>query len=382
MGSGSGFLRVAYHDVATDKYFTKIYKTRYDSINRALRFTGSESFTGEIEILHMELLASGSNGTIFNTVGIDSFVVNPGKTRKIQLNVPSDEIIGAPIDTNFYSILAAVDNTSYFSGTRLYYFGARYYDPELGIWLSVDPYEQYVNKYSYCGYNPIMYIDTDGRFGVLTHLFSGGRKDAGVDWHSKRDEYNDKAIFPYWSKRNGKREYDPVRLWLVADRMFGYPSKKEKDWASDAHKVYSSKKTLIEFINNPCVPEEYKRHAIDDYYNQGAGSRPLTFDETIFQGLFGKENREDYQDMDIGWILDPISSLSKSLFLKGEGNVMLGEWERNPFYLVNESHKQNLKEGLIEAPLAAIDPTGISLMINATKSLVKRVERLWNWIFK
>ena len=27
MGSGSGFLRVAYKDVATGKYFTKIYKT-------------------------------------------------------------------------------------------------------------------------------------------------------------------------------------------------------------------------------------------------------------------------------------------------------------------------------------------------------------------
>ena len=97
-----------------------------------MRFTGSESFTGDIEILHLELLASGFNGTIFNTVGINSFVVNPGKTRKIQLNVPSDEIVGAPIDTNFYSTLAAVDNTSYFSGTRLYYFGARFYDPERG----------------------------------------------------------------------------------------------------------------------------------------------------------------------------------------------------------------------------------------------------------
>jgi RHS repeat-associated protein len=326
-------------------------------------------------------MASGAPGGIFNIVPIDSFLVSPGKTRKVQLNVASSEIMGAPADSSFYSMHAAVDNSSYFSGTRLFYFGARYYDPELGIWLSVDHYKQYVNKYSYCGYNPIMYIDTDGRFGVLTHLFSGGRKDAGVDWHSKRDEYYNKAIFPYWSKRNGKREYDPVRLWLIADPIFGYPSKQEKEWASDAHKVYSSKEKLIEFINDPCIPEEYKRHAIDDYYNQGEGSRPLTFDETVIQ-LFGKETREDYQDTDIGWILDPISSLSKSLFLKGEGNVMLGEWERNPFYLVNESHKQNLQEGIVEAPVSALDPTGISLIFVTTKSIVKRVERLWNWLFK
>ena len=179
MGSGSGFLRVAYKDVATGKYFTKIYKTRYDSINRALRFTGSESFTGEIEILHMELLASGSNGTIFNTVGIDSFVVNPGKTRKIQLNVPSDEIVGAPIDTNLYSILAAVDNTSYFSGTRLYYFGARYYDPELGIWLSVDPAEEYWNSYLYCGADPNNYIDPFGLWTFGLGLLFGYTKEGG-----------------------------------------------------------------------------------------------------------------------------------------------------------------------------------------------------------
>jgi len=46
------------------------------------------------------------------------------------------------------------------------YFGARYYDSELSIWLSVDPlawkYPHQTN-YVYCSNNPIRIIDPDGR---------------------------------------------------------------------------------------------------------------------------------------------------------------------------------------------------------------------------
>ena len=166
MSSGSGFIRVSYRDVATGTEFSKIYMVRYDSKNRALRFTGSESFTGEIEIEQMFLMASGAPGGIFNIVPIDSFLVSLGKTRKIQLDVASSEIVGAPIDTNFYSVHASVDNRSYFSGTRLYYFGARFYDPELGVWLSVDPAEQFWNLYGYHN-NPVLFVDPNGTiFGI------------------------------------------------------------------------------------------------------------------------------------------------------------------------------------------------------------------------
>jgi RHS repeat-associated protein len=50
--------------------------------------------------------------------------------------------------------------------TGLYYAGARYYDPKISIWLSVDPLlEKYkgLNPYIYCFNNPAHYIDSDGR---------------------------------------------------------------------------------------------------------------------------------------------------------------------------------------------------------------------------
>lgn len=43
------------------------------------------------------------------------------------------------------------------SETRMYYYGARYYTPELSIWLSVDPKSDNApnfSPYSYCFQNP------------------------------------------------------------------------------------------------------------------------------------------------------------------------------------------------------------------------------------
>ena len=49
--------------------------------------------------------------------------------------------------------------------TGLYYYGARYYEPRLGLWISCDPEEENYptfNSYCYTANNPIRYIDTDG----------------------------------------------------------------------------------------------------------------------------------------------------------------------------------------------------------------------------
>jgi RHS repeat-associated protein len=51
--------------------------------------------------------------------------------------------------------------------TGLYYYGARYYDARVSLWLGADPMqERYPNisTYEYCANNPIKYIDPDGKF--------------------------------------------------------------------------------------------------------------------------------------------------------------------------------------------------------------------------
>jgi RHS repeat-associated protein len=83
-------------------------------------------------------------------------------------------------------------------GTGLYYFNARYYDSEIGRFISVDPARDGLNWYAYAAGNPLRYVDPDGEhtrwvsyiplFGWgytlgegLYHLF-GGRDNQDHDW--------------------------------------------------------------------------------------------------------------------------------------------------------------------------------------------------------
>lgn len=65
--------------------------------------------------------------------------------------------------------------------TGLYYYGARYYDPMIGRFISADSivsdyYDpQDLNRYAYARNNPMKYVDPDGHvFKVATVLFRGG----------------------------------------------------------------------------------------------------------------------------------------------------------------------------------------------------------------
>ena len=47
--------------------------------------------------------------------------------------------------------------------TGLYYYGARFYDPRISVWLSVDPLaEKTMTPYQYVNNNPVMLIDPTG----------------------------------------------------------------------------------------------------------------------------------------------------------------------------------------------------------------------------
>ena len=68
--------------------------------------------------------------------------------------------------------------------TGLYYYGARYYDPRLSLWMSVDPQAEKtsaVSPYSYCFNNPIKLIDQDGEIPALALILKAGA-NAGADW--------------------------------------------------------------------------------------------------------------------------------------------------------------------------------------------------------
>jgi len=59
-----------------------------------------------------------------------------------------------------------------------YYFGARYFDPFFGMWMSPDPAGQFANPYSYGG-DPLNYIDPTGMWAIGLGLVVGWDNKSG-----------------------------------------------------------------------------------------------------------------------------------------------------------------------------------------------------------
>jgi len=74
--------------------------------------------------------------------------------------------------------------------TQYSYFGARYYDSDLSVWLSVDPLsDKYPNlsPYAYCANNPVIIVDPDGNdwfmdesTGAIRYHSDYGQTEAGL----------------------------------------------------------------------------------------------------------------------------------------------------------------------------------------------------------
>ena len=71
-----------------------------------------------------------------------------------------------------------------YDDTGLYYYGARYYDPTIGRFISADTIVQYTanpqsfNRYSYCLNNPLKYVDPSGHY-----VYIEGYDVRAIDWY-------------------------------------------------------------------------------------------------------------------------------------------------------------------------------------------------------
>src|SRR5690554_5076660 len=87
------------------------------------------------------------------------------------------------------------DTTSGDDGEGWYYFGARYYDSDIGLWTSTDPAEEYYSAYTYVGNNPIIAYDPNGLWTLQIGFSGTGGGGAGGTAGSG-------FVFG-WSKGNG-----------------------------------------------------------------------------------------------------------------------------------------------------------------------------------
>ena len=66
------------------------------------------------------------------------------------------------------------DNKFLYNGKELedehnlywYHYGARFYDPQLGLWHSIDPADEFYSPYVYVRNNPVMFLDPDGKDAI------------------------------------------------------------------------------------------------------------------------------------------------------------------------------------------------------------------------
>lgn len=142
--------------------------------------------------------------------------------------------------------------------TGLYYFGARYYDPELSVWMSVDPMaEKYPgwSPYNYTLLNPVKLVDPDGNFPVETfwdignvivnigrgvfHELKGNREKANQAWTDLAIDAGAMAI-PYLPAGVSKIKYadDVIDATKTIDKTTDAIKATEK--AGDGQKIYQT----------------------------------------------------------------------------------------------------------------------------------------------
>jgi RHS repeat-associated protein len=102
--------------------------------------------------------------------------------------------------------------------TGLYYYGARYYNPTVSVWLGVDPKAQwYPNKspYNFSGNNPAMIIDPNGKWeqdvdgnwvAQKGDSWWSLHKDAGISWSDA------KKIAGNFNQNRGVDNWKTVRV--------------------------------------------------------------------------------------------------------------------------------------------------------------------------
>ena len=115
--------------------------------------------------------------------------------------------------------------------TQLNYFGARYLDPMLGMWISVDPKRQFASPYLYAGngMNPVNVVDPDGNRVFGTYNRTTGEVYL-VDENEKRGEKSFFAISGYKNQKDDTKFGGPIPQgkyaiiedpWNKRDNWFG-----------------------------------------------------------------------------------------------------------------------------------------------------------------
>ncbi|WP_242935179.1 FG-GAP-like repeat-containing protein [Leptospira kobayashii] len=159
--------------------------------------------------LYAEMIP-GDNGFGYPDLGISHFVQD-GQNNTV-LVVDLDGKTSANLGFTPYGSLDEVGSSGKdnfrpkYSGkdwgqnSKLYYFGVRYYDPEIGRFITPDPARQFLSPYLYAQNNPKSYIDPNGDFAFLLAVVIG----AVLGAYSGASAVNGDMNPAHWNWKSGK----------------------------------------------------------------------------------------------------------------------------------------------------------------------------------
>ena len=170
------------------------------------------------------------------------------------------------------------------------YFGARYLDPMLGMWISVDPAGFFSSSYLYMGneYNPIRFTDVDGmRPGDQKDVPSEAARDC-LNFYSSKSKNKDVEYFVFvWELENGKFATN-TRMFEGTNNSFG-----EKQ-------IYDAAVKSRPFGAKKAVAGAHLHGGENDKYDSEVFSEEdySTFVKPLNIDLFLLTPRESFQRMD------------------------------------------------------------------------------------
>ena len=219
-------------DLAYDAFGRRVRKTAgtvsqyyvHEGAQVILDLNGSSAVTAEYGYYphsgHLFLIKSGASTKVAITdpqLGTLRGWVNANGVDSVRVFADSAKGVWGATDTSVVRFRLA--GAEYDQETGLYYMRARYYDPQLGRFLSEDPIgiEGGLNLYAYVGDDPVNGSDPTGlrqvcdRYIVTTWATRDGKKVAIINRYTYQECHDDHSFdivasvldrpFPHWARR-------------------------------------------------------------------------------------------------------------------------------------------------------------------------------------
>lgn len=205
--------------LAAEDQVGDVFYCEIDDVANTARAKGSVhcSIAKEVKWIHVLLGYVDDDGNGNPAFDVNCKIENIDETigpgSKVEISQDFSGKTSLPSTLTKSAIDIDRDDAYYTGGINAYYFGARYYDPETGVWLSTDPAGQGWNAYGYCNNNPIIIVDPDGKIWIIVGAMLMGA------WLGGASQNNWNPAF--WQWENDADTWRGVIIGGVAGGLLG-----------------------------------------------------------------------------------------------------------------------------------------------------------------